>query len=351
MQLMAQGLLEPLDDVVDKVGRNRIVKGAKWEYWGAWKGKQYVLPAHHQPHLLVVRMDVVKELGLGDPDKWDWNDMLNAAKAVSEKKKDMAGITLALGRNLCTDYHFAALLHSAGGRMFDVEKQYEVVFNSPATVEALEYVKALYAYMPKAAVSYSFLEVTDAIVTGKTAMAFYWGRPYGRAAEENKAVFANIESFNHARHPKTGLRMNWNDFQGWCIPKANNPFIDEVKAALAYYQTSPQWLVRYCHSLMPNVGPAYQDVLDDPQLQTHPFYQTKKRTIDTYYTTSVPHPSSTANELLKGVNPLAGIVHGRSILAETVQKVVLENVKAADAAKWGHAQLEQVRKEHIHLVL
>ena len=351
MQLMAQGLLEPVDDVVAKVGKNRMIKGAKWEYWGAWKGKQYVLPAHHQPHLLIVRMDVIKELGLGDPDTWDWNDLLKAAKAVTEKRKDLSGITLALGRNLCTDYHFAALLHAAGGRMFDVEKQYEVVFNSPATVETLEFVKELYACMPKAAVSYSFLEVTDAIVTGKTAMAFYWGRPYGRAFEENKAVFANLESFNHARHPKTGLRSNWNDFQGWCIPKANNPYIAEVKAALAYYQTSPQWLVRYCHSLMPNVGPVYQDVLDDKALYTHPFFETKRRTIETYYNTSMPHSSSTANEILKGVNPLAGIVHGRSILAETVQKVVLENMKTADAAKWGHAQLEQVRKEHIQLVL
>ncbi|MGQ0652879.1 MAG: ABC transporter substrate-binding protein [Betaproteobacteria bacterium] len=351
MQLMAQGLLEAVDDVVAKVGRNRMIKGAKWEYWGAWKGKQYVLPAHHQPHLLVVRMDVIRELGLGDPDTWDWNDLLKAAKTVSEKRKDLAGITLALGRNLCTDYHFAALLHAAGGRMFDVEKQYEVVFNSPATVETLEFVKELYAYMPKAAVSYSFLEVTDAIVTGKTAMAFYWGRPYGRAFEENKAVFQNLESFNHARHPKTGMRSNWNDFQGWCIPKANNPYIAEVKGALAYYQTSPQWLVRYCHSLMPNVGPVYQDVLDDKALYTHPFFETKRRTIETYYSTSMPHSSSTANELLKGVNPLAGIVHGRAILAETVQKVVLENMKAADAAKWGHAQLEQVRKEHIQLVL
>jgi ABC-type glycerol-3-phosphate transport system substrate-binding protein len=351
MQLMAQGLLEPLDDVVAKVGRNRMVKGAKWEYWGAWKGKQYVLPAHHQPHLLIARMDVMKELGLGDPDTWDWNDLLKAARTVSEKRKDMSGITLALGRNLCTDYHFAALLHAAGGRMFDAQKQYEVVFNSPATVEALEFVKELYAYMPKSAVSYSFLEVTDAIVTGKTALAFYWGRPYGRAFEENKAVFQNLESFNHARHPKTGKRSNWNDFQGWCIPKSNNPYVAEVKAALAYYQTSPQWLVRYCHSLMPNVGPVYQDVLDNKELYTHPFFETKKRTIDTYYNTSMEHSSSTANELLQGVNPLAGIVHGRSILAETVQKVVIENMKAADAAKWGHGQLEQVRKEHINLVL
>jgi multiple sugar transport system substrate-binding protein len=351
MQLMAQGLLEPIDDVVTKVGKNRLIDGAKWEYWGAWKGKQYVLPAHHQPHLLLVRQDIVNELGLGDPDKWDWNDLLKAAQTISEKKKDMAGFSMALGRNLCTDYHFAALLHSAGGRMFDASKQFEVVFDSPATVEALEYVKSLVPYMPKGAVGFSFLEVVDSIVKGQAGMAFYWGRPYGRAWDENKEVFKNLEAYNHARHPKTGNRSNWNDFQGWCIPKANNPYIKEVKAALAYYQTSKVWPVRYCHSLVPNVSPVYKDVAADPALQTHQFYETKKRTINTYYVDSLKNSSSTANELLGGVNPLAGIVHGRAILAQTVQKVVIDNMKPADAAKWGAKELESVRKEHISLVI
>jgi ABC-type glycerol-3-phosphate transport system substrate-binding protein len=295
-------------------------------------------------------MDVVNELGLGDPDKWDWNDLRNAARTISEKKKDMAGISLALGRNLCTDYHFSALLHSAGGRMFDPANKFQVVFDSPQTVEALEYVKSLQPYMPKGAVSYSFLEVVDSIVTGRAGISFYWGRPYGRAAEENKAVFANLQSFNHARHPKTGRRSNWNDFQGWCIPRPNNQYVEEVKAALVYYQTSAQWLVRYCHSLMPNVSPTYKDVLSDPALQTHPFFETKRQTIMNYYVTSLAHSSSTANELLGGVNPLAGVVHGRSILAQTVQKVAVDNWKAADAAKWGARELEQVRKENLRLL-
>ena len=349
-QLMADLLLEPLDDVVQKVGRSRLIDGVKWEYWGAWKGKQYVLPAHHQPHLLVVRMDVINELGLGNPDTWTWDDLRNAARTVAEKKKDMAGISLALGRNLCTDYHFAALLHSAGGRMFDVQNKYQVVFDSPETVETLEYVKSLQPYMPKGAVSYSFLEVVDSIVTGRAAISFYWGRPYGRAAEENQAVFANLQSFNHARHPKTGRRSNWNDFQGWCIPRPNNQFVEEVKAALVYYQTSPEWLVRYCHSLMPNVSPVYKDVLSSPRLQEHPFFKTKRETIMNYYVTSLPNSSSTGNELLKGVNPLAGVVHGRSILAQTVQKVVVDNWKAPDAAKWGARELEQVRKDNLRLL-
>ena len=350
MQLMAEGLLTPVDDLVDKIGRNRLVDGVKWEYWGAWKGQQFIVPAHHQPHLLLVRMDIAKELGLKDPDTWDWNDLLNAAKTISQKKPDMAGFCMALGRNLCTDYHFAALMHSAGGRMFDASNKFEVAFDSPQTVEALTFVKELQPYMPKGAVEYSFLQVVDAHVTGRTAMSFYWGRTLGRAAEEAKPVFEATEAFNHAANPTTKRRSNWNDFQGWCIPAQNNPFIDEVRQALVYQQTNKDWLIKYCHSLMPNVAPTYRDIADAPELKEHAFYKSKPRTVDTYFRTSLANSSSTANELLQGVNPLAGIVHGRSVLAQTVQKVVIDNMKPQDAAKWGAKELSDIRRENIRLL-
>lgn len=349
-QLMAEGLLEPVDDVIDTIGRDRMIEGTKWEYWGAWKGTQYVVPAHHQPHLLMVRMDIINELGLSNPDTWTWDDLLNAAKTIQEKKK-MPGITLALGRNLATEYYFAALLHSAGGRMFDVNNKFEVIFDSPETVETLEFIDQLRPYMPKGATEYSFLQVVDSMVTGETAMVFYWGRVYGRAAEEAPEIFKNIESFNHARHPRTGNRYNWNDFQGWSIPKQNNPYINEVKQAVAYYQSKPEWLIRYVHSLVPNVSPVYKDVAEDPRLMEHPFFKTKKETIMTYYVGSLKYASNTGNELLLGINPLAGIVHGRLILAQTVQKVVLDNWSAKKAASWGAEQLESVRKEHFRLVV
>ena len=223
MQLMAEGLLTPVDDLVDKIGRNRLVDGVKWEYWGAWKGQQFVVPAHHQPHLLLVRMDIAKELGLKDPDTWDWNDLLNAAKTISQKKPDMAGFCMALGRNLCTDYHFAALLHSAGGRMFDAANKFEVAFDSPQTVEALTFVKELQPYMPKGAVEYSFLQVVDAHVTGRTAMSFYWGRTLGRAAEEAKPVFEATEAFNHARQSHDQAAQQLERFPGLVHPGAEQP--------------------------------------------------------------------------------------------------------------------------------
>jgi ABC-type glycerol-3-phosphate transport system substrate-binding protein len=349
-QLMAEGLLEPVDDVIEAIGRHRLIPGARWEYWGAWKGRQYILPAHHQGHLLVARTDALRQAGVTKPPgDWDWNDLLAAARQVRAKTK-LYGLCFALGRNLATDYYVISLLHSAGGRMFDADAKYQVVFESPAAVETFEYIRELVPSMPPGAIGYSFLDVVDSMVTGQTAMIFYWGRVFGRAAEVNPGLFKVMEAYQHARHPRTGKRYNWNDFQGWAIPKDNNPYVAPVRQALTYLLRSPEWATRYVHSLVPNVSPVFQDVVDGGRFQHHPFFATKRRTIFEYYTEALKHASNSGNELLRGINPLAGIVHGRSILAQGIGKVVLDKQPARDAVKWVHQQLEAVRREHLRLL-
>jgi ABC-type glycerol-3-phosphate transport system substrate-binding protein len=349
-QLMAEGLLEPLDDLIDPIGPHRLVAGAKWEYWGAWKGRQYIVPAHHQGHLLVVRTDLLREAGVTkSPADWDWHDLLTAARRVKARTK-RHGLCFALGRNLATDYYLISLLHSAGGRMFDAGSKFEVVFDSPAAVETFEYVRELFPSMPPGAVGYSFLDVVDSMVTGQTAMVFYWGRVFGRASEVNPDLFKVLEAYQHARHPRTGKRYNWTDFQGWAIPRDNNPYVAEVREAIAYLSASRDWGTRYALSLVPNVSPVFQDVVDDPRLGRHPFFATKRRTIRAYYTDALANASNSGNELLRGVNPLAGIVHGRSILAQGIQKVIIDGAAPRDAVAWVHRELDGVRREHRRLL-
>jgi len=350
-QLMAEGLLEPVDDLVDRIGRGRMIPGAKWEYWGAWKGKQYVIPAHHQSHLLVVRTDVLQDAGVTkSPAEWNWHDQLAAARAIKAKGK-VFGMCIALGRTIATDYYVMGLLHSAGGRMFDAANKSQVVFDSPAAVETFEYIQELFPTMPPGAVGYTFLDVVDSMAKGQSGMVFYWGRVFGRAAEVDPNVFAKIEAYQHAAHPKTGKRLNWNDFQGWCIPKDNNPYVAEVKQALVHVQSSRDWQIKYAHSLVPNVSPVFQDVAQDPRLTQHPFFQTKRRTIFEYYVEALKHASNSGNELLQGISPLAGIAHGRAIVAQGVQRMLIDKQSPKDAVKWTHQQLESVRREHIRLVL
>lgn len=349
-QLMAEGLLEPVDDLVEKIGRGRLIAGAKWEYWGAWKGKQYVIPAHHQSHLLVVRTDVLQEAGVTrNPAEWTWTDLAAAAKAIKAKTK-VFGFCIALGRTIATDYYLISLLHSAGGRMFDAANKSQVVFDSPAAVETFEFVAELFPSMPPGAVGYTFLDVVDSMAKGQSGIVFYWGRVFGRAAEVDQNIFKAMEAYQHAAHPKTGKRLNWNDFQGWAIPKDNNPYVAEVKQALVHLMTSRDWQIKYAQSLVPNVSPVFQDVAQDPRLSQHPFFATKRRTIFEYYVEALKHASNSGNELLQGISPLAGIVHGRSILAQGIQQVVIDKKPAAEAVKWVHQQLEAVRREHIRLV-
>jgi multiple sugar transport system substrate-binding protein len=350
-QLMAEGLLEPVDDLVDRIGRNRLIPGAKWEYWGAWKGKQYVIPAHHQSHLLVVRTDTLQDAGVTkNPAEWNWNDLLSAAKAIKTKTKQF-GFCIALGRTIATDYYLMSLLHSAGGRMFDAANKSQVVFDSPAAVETFEFVAELFPTMPPGAVGYTFLDVVDSMAKGQSGIVFYWGRVFGRAAEVDQNVFKTMEAYQHAAHPKTGKRLNWNDFQGWAIPKDNNPYVAEVKQALVHLMTSRDWQIKYAQSLVPNVSPIFQDVAQDSRLTQHPFFATKRRTIFEYYVEALKHASNSGNELLQGISPLAGIVHGRSILAQGIQQVIIDKKSPADAVKWTHQQLEAVRREHIRLVI
>jgi hypothetical protein len=95
----------------------------------------------------------------------------------------------------------------------------------------------------------------------------------------------------------------------------------------------------------------FQDVAQDARLTQHPFFQTKRRTIFEYYVEALKHASNSGNELLQGISPLAGIVHGRAIIAQGVQRMLIDKQAPKDAVKWTHQQLEQVRREHIRLVI
>lgn len=349
-QLAAEGLLVPLDDLVERIGPERLIDQAEWGYWGKWRGHQYVIPAHHQSELMIVRQDIVDELGLPAPDTWTWDDLLEAAKEI-QGATGMYGIAFALGRNAATEYYLTHLLHQAGARMFDVHDDFRVTFESDAAVETFEFVAKLYEYMPPGAVGYTFLDVVDAMVTERAGIVFYWGRVFGRAAEENMDLFSRLEAYQHAAHPRTGKRYNWNDFQGFLIPARNNKYIDAVKEALVYFNSSREWCIQYAHSLMPNVSPVYKDVLEDSRMREHPFYETKERTINEYFVESLKYASTSGNELLEGINPFAGIVHGRTVLAQAIQQVVIDRRPAAEAVRWCHEQLEAIRREHLRLVV
>jgi multiple sugar transport system substrate-binding protein len=115
-QLAAEGLLESVEDVNRNIrAAERLVDGFKIDDFGTWKGTQCAVPLHHQGCLFIVQSDVAQEAGLSDPANWTWQDLLNAARTIQQKRQGMAGFTMALGRNLCGHYHIGQFIWQAGG--------------------------------------------------------------------------------------------------------------------------------------------------------------------------------------------------------------------------------------------
>jgi hypothetical protein len=210
--------------------------------------------------------------------------------------------------------------------------------------------RRLHPYMPRAAIEFSFLQVVDQHVAGRTALSAYWGRTMGRAAEETPALFANMEYYLNPAHPRTNARWSWTDINGWIIPRRDNAFVRETKEALTYVSNNVDWLVRYSHSLMPNVGPVFKDVAAAPAMLAHPFFQSKRRSLEVIFNGAVPQACNTGLEQKLGVNPLAGAAHGRSVWAQAVQRMLMGNDSPKAAVEWGHRQFEAIRRDNARML-
>ncbi len=140
--ILYQDLLTPVNDVAKKIEQTGegiysfispvSLVGDTW----------IAIPIHFDPVFNLVRVDVLKKLGLEVPDTWA--DVLRIAPKLKE-----AGYPVAypLGHALGDGHSFAnSLLWSFGGRV--VDENMNIVIDSDETRMALVFARDLYQYMP-----------------------------------------------------------------------------------------------------------------------------------------------------------------------------------------------------------
>ena len=163
-QFARRGYLVPLDGVAAKIGLNDYLDGVIERV----DGKIYDLPyTINNFSVLWYREDVLKEAKISPPK--NWNDLRAAAKALN--RNDMSGFVMPAGQNRATSLYLASLIWSAGGTFFDADLK--VVFDSPATIAALSFMKDMAAYSPKGISTYSYGDMVNVYLTGKVALNLY----------------------------------------------------------------------------------------------------------------------------------------------------------------------------------
>ncbi|ADZ90977.1 ABC transporter substrate-binding protein [Marinomonas mediterranea] len=153
------------DSVVADIGKERFHKGALTTLTSP-DDQYYGLPYHGWIQGIWYRKDWFDEKGLAAPNSWE--NIEAAAKALTDKANNQYGILIGTKQDSYTEQVFTQLALSNNAAEFD--EKGSLIFNSPATLETIEFYKTLSQYNPPGPQNW---RARDYYLQGKMGMFFY----------------------------------------------------------------------------------------------------------------------------------------------------------------------------------
>src|SRR5260221_6556606 len=212
----ANGLVEPITDVIQAIGpqnyyegANRIYEVEKGVYAGTGIGNTAA-------NMLWLRKDLLANAGIaGFPANWD--ELRAACKKM--QGGGIYGAPLPYGRNSMTSLIIIGFIHGDGGQIFSPDL--EVAIDSEASAKALEFYKAMKEFCPPGATNYSWGESLTAFVSGATATGIYAGRVLQNVHDQNPSIAKFITATTYPTMSKDIPAWTFNDFPSIWIPKGS----------------------------------------------------------------------------------------------------------------------------------
>lgn len=314
------GLLLPFDDVIDAVGEDRFFEGANRIY--------EIEPGVHAAagigntaaNMLWLRRDLMARAGIEKPPA-TWDELREACRAM--QGRGVYGAPLPYARNSMTTLIIIGFIHQAGGQIMTPDL--EVAIDSDEAVDALEFYRSMREFCPAGATGYSWGESLSAFVSGATATGIYSGRVLINMTKQNPRLADQITCVAYPSIAPDVPTWTFNDFPSVFIP-ADAPDREATKAFAAWL-FKPDGYVKQMHATPGHVLPVLEDVAASEAYRADP--------IVTRYATEIDRMSAAANaghnlgwetEAHRS-NPKASAIINSGLLAEMVQRVVLNDEK------------------------
>jgi len=328
----ALGGVEPVDDLVDRINIKDIYKFDVNLH--QWKGKFWGVTEEFTPDVLWYRKDWFKEKGLKVPTTWD--EYLEAAKALTDKSKGVYGIAGTYALNRDGDKHPWGFIAANGGRIFD--EKYNVIFDNPQTVEAIDFIKQLWPYTTPESLTNTTGTARVQLLNDKAGMMVTSSSfindillAIGRAGL--------FEKFGVALVPKRVTRAAFTVNPNYFVFKFSKN-IDLAKKFLEYLMTDGY--INYITNTVIGFLPVKYSVaqskeyLEAPRIK--PYVDYIKSSIETLEFMSIPGAEN-------GMNPYVGEINARFILPTVVQDVLVKGLTPQQAVKNGQSLIEKVVKD------
>jgi multiple sugar transport system substrate-binding protein len=343
--LAQQGMLLPLNDVVESIGEDNL--------WDQIKrvcrsGDDYYGLVHAAgTSLLIYRKDLAEEHGVTQPETW--TELVDAAKKLTldtdgDGNVDVYGVTVP-GDNLFINIITGELIAANGGVLFDETNRPQ--FESPRMKEVLQFWKDLAEAMPPGWEGQGYRETFANMYGGKAAMMF---QGYGRGASliEQYAPeeMRNTEHFDVWIKPhgpsaqQTAVQV---DEEPWMLFKgAEHP--EEAKQFLAFFYEDENYL-EYIQSVPIHFFPITKSLRQSEAYQETPMIRHWASWLEAqeyYLANDLAKPTLVVDYADLETKPYLMEILGSGIIRDMVMEVAVEGVPIDEAAASAQARAEEL---------
>ncbi len=338
-RMVAEGLLEPIDEVIEALGgRDAFLPGRLLVY----DDTVYAINMIPSTPVLHYRKDLFEEAGLEPPDTWE--DLMHAVKTLHSD--EVAGIAIPGGENRHCTIFSGIFLWQNGGDFFD--RDLNVTIDNERTYEALEFYAELLQYAPPDAAGWAYLEPLESFAAGRAAMVPFWNgldllwrlnpdmieedrvgivlMPKGKMrATERGGRFLTV--FTTSEHKD--LAKNWIEY----MFRPENAYQLNELQPMFYQPATYEAMELLMESDAPNLQ-AYGQYLFDV------LYPGAEHSYMSIFHAGGINPETLEIEETGIFNPLVSVLHTSALYARAVQRVAYEGWSAEDAAREAQRELE-----------
>lgn len=332
VEMMDAGAIIPLNDLIDKIGKDKFSEKALSE--GEQDGEYYSIPLYSHAQVMWYRKDLLKQAGLDVPKTWD--EFAEAAKALT--KDGVYGCSFPCGSgDLMATRFLNFYVRSAGESLLTDDLKANLT--SDAAIDGINFWVDIYKNCsPKDSVNYVTLDQANLYYQGKTAFDFNSGFQIG-GVETNSPDL--IDQIDCAPLPK----INAND-EDYGAETSNIPMVvwqnskhPEICKAFMEELYKPEKYVEFLQATPVGMLPAIEGISDTEEYKSN---ETVKKFANAEQVITKAMDLGTAIGFEHGPSVQAGLLTSQSVIENMFQKILIDGQDVEEAAKQAENELNDL---------
>lgn len=332
VEMMDADALEPVDDLIDDIGRNKFSKTALSE--GKKDGTCYSLPLYSHAQVMWYRKDLLQKAGLSVPKTWD--EFAEAAKTLT--KDGVYGCSFPCGSNdLMATRFLNFYVRSGGGSLLTDDLKANLT--SDLAIDGINYWLDIYKNCsPKDSVNYAVLDQANLFYQGKTAFDFNSGFQIS-GVETNSPDL--VDQIDCAPLPKINA-----DDPDYGAETSNIPMVvwknskhPEICKAFMKKLYEKDTYIKFLDATPVGMLPSISGISDTPEYKENETVQKFSNAVDVI---SDAMDKGTAIGYEHGPSVQAGLLTSQGIIESMFQDIITNGTDVKKAAKKAENQLNDL---------